>query len=50
MPIGSIAISAQSNYEIMKNSSEAAFMVYRKHFIKRKQHGNDSDSQLNYMT
>ncbi len=36
VPIVSIVISAHSNYEIMSSSSDAAFMVYRKHFIERK--------------
>jgi len=36
MPIITMAISAHSNHEIMANSGEAAFMVYRKRFIERK--------------
>ncbi|MBF0303763.1 MAG: EcsC family protein [Desulfamplus sp.] len=36
IPIVSIAISAHSNYEMIQSSYEAAFMIYRKHFLERK--------------
>jgi len=36
LPIISMAISAHSNHEIIKNSSEIGLMVYRKRFIERK--------------
>ena len=36
LPILSMAVSAHSNHEIIEHSGNAAFMVYRKRFIKRK--------------
>ncbi|SLM32751.1 Protein of unknown function. Homolog to OMM_9 MMP. Named HMP6 in GenBank [Desulfamplus magnetovallimortis] len=36
IPVLSVVVSAHSNYEMMQSSNEAAFMIYRKHFIERK--------------
>ena len=36
LPVVSMAVSAHSNHEIIEHSGNAAFMVYRKRFIKRK--------------
>jgi hypothetical protein len=36
LPVISMAVSAHSNHEIMENSGNTAFMVYRKRFIERK--------------
>lgn len=36
VPIVSVVVSAHSNYELMTSANQAAFMIYRKHFIDRK--------------
>ena len=36
LPVVSMAVSAHSNHEIIEHSGNAAFMIYRKRFIKRK--------------
>ena len=36
LPVVSIVVSAHSNHEIIEQSGETAFMVYRKRFIERK--------------
>ncbi len=36
LPLISIAVSAQADHEIIQNSGEMAFMVYRKRFAERK--------------
>ena len=36
LPLISVAVSAQADHEIIKNSGEMAFMVYRRRFIERK--------------
>ena len=37
VPVLAVAVSAHSNHEIMEHSGNAAFMVYRKRFIERKE-------------
>lgn len=36
VPIVSVVVSAHSNYGMMTSANQAAFMIYRKHFIDRK--------------